>query len=125
MWEEYFPNAKIYALDIESEILINRGRIRSFQCDQSKESDLLNASLAVGVEFDLIIDDGSHVAEHPIQTARTFVPLLAPGGIYIVEDIHLRNAELVQHSIPFTSELVEIRDRDGNVGDLLLRVWGN
>src|SRR5208282_349396 len=40
MWQEYFPEAEIYALDIKSDILINEGRIKSFLCDQSDEVSL-------------------------------------------------------------------------------------
>lgn len=39
--------------------------------------------------FDVILDDGSHMASHMMQSFRhLFVNGLASGGIYIVEDIH-------------------------------------
>lgn len=87
MWEEYFPNADIYALDIDPATLINKGRIHSFQCNQAGEASLKRAATLVGNDFDLIVDDGSHVPRHQNMTARIFVPLLASDGIYIIEDV--------------------------------------
>src|SRR5262249_44884425 len=37
--------------------------------------------------FDLIVDDGSHLWDHQITALRTLLPLMKPGGFYIVEDI--------------------------------------
>ena len=37
--------------------------------------------------LDFICDDGSHVVEDQILTLRTFLPLLAPGGFYVIEDV--------------------------------------
>jgi hypothetical protein len=89
MWEEFFPHAEIFALDIVEEILINRGRIKSFQCDQSKEASLAAAVEKIGTGFDLIVDDGSHVTAHQILTANYLVPrILAKGGLYIIEDVN-------------------------------------
>ena len=42
MWEEFFPEAKIFGCDIHPEVFINEGRIRSCYCDQSKASSLID-----------------------------------------------------------------------------------
>src|SRR5208337_3863139 len=52
MWEEYFPNADIYALDILPEALINKGRIRSYQCNQGSAASLRQAMAFLGNGFD-------------------------------------------------------------------------
>jgi len=61
MWEEFFPNADIYALDNMTEILINQGRIHSRWCDQGSEESLKQVMPFLGRDFDLIVDDGSHI----------------------------------------------------------------
>jgi hypothetical protein len=39
--------------------------------------------------FDVILDDGSHISSHMIDTFRYLFPnALADGGVYLVEDIH-------------------------------------
>ena len=35
---------------------------------------------------DIIVDDGSHLNEHVIETFEVLFPLLKDGGIYVVED---------------------------------------
>jgi hypothetical protein len=38
-------------------------------------------------QFDIIIDDGSHIEDHILKTFHTlFEKYLSPGGIYFVED---------------------------------------
>ncbi len=88
MFEEYFPEAQIFACDIREDTLINEGRIHSVTCDQSDFRSLQNMQIQFGPEpFDVIIDDGSHIPEHQWFTAGHLLPRLAPGGIYIVEDV--------------------------------------
>lgn len=94
MWEEYFPEAEIFGCDIREDTLINEGRIHSFVCDQSSSSSLLKLMRSTGGacrnrigHFDVIIDDGSHQAEHQITSARVLLPYLNRGGVYIIEDV--------------------------------------
>ena len=106
MWEEYFQDAEIYGLDINPDILVNKGRIRSFQCDQGSEDSLRAATARTGGEFDLIIDDGSHLPEHQVLTAKVLIPLiLKPGGIYIIEDVQ-DPGQVVPH-LPYDCEIKE------------------
>jgi len=103
MWEEYWPEAEIYAVDNKPEILINHGRIHSMCADQGDERSMLAIESTFGRDFDLIIEDGSHQPAHQIATARILIPLVAPGGLYIIEDVE-QPAHLAQ-SIPYPSEL--------------------
>ena len=38
--------------------------------------------------FHLIVDDGCHMTGCQVPTARALFPLLLPGGMYIIEDVH-------------------------------------
>lgn len=104
MWEEYFPNASIYAVDIKPEIAINSGRIHSFTADQSSDNslrELFMCFVVEGLKFDIIIDDGSHEPEDQIRTAKICFDfeLLAPDGVYIVEDAPPHDDEFL-HFLP-------------------------
>jgi hypothetical protein len=106
MWQEYFPDAEIYGLDIRPDILVNEERIRSFQCDQGDEGSLRRAAEWAGSGFDLVIDDGSHMAEHQVLTASVLIPLLLePDGIYVIEDV-LEPEKVVSH-LPYKCEVKE------------------
>jgi len=53
---------------------------------QAEPADLRRAHDAGG-PFDAVVDDGGHSYAMQIASFRTLFPLLAPGGVYIVEDI--------------------------------------
>ena len=107
MWSEYFLDAAVWGLDIRGDILVNEGRIKSLQCDQNSEWQLRRAMAAIGGGIDLIVDDGSHVADHMILTAKTLFPFLSPGGVYVIEDVFQRFLDQVVTEIPYECEVVE------------------
>ena len=90
MWRDYFPNAEIYGIDIQSTKL-DFIRIHCFQYDQSDAKQLQNFIDTVGGDFDLIIDDGSHRSDDQIFTANFLRKYLSPNGTYIIEDVKYPN----------------------------------
>lgn len=86
MWRDYFPNANIYAIDIDDKSFLNSERITTAICDQGNTEALWN--VFPGVEFDIIIDDGSHIMQHQQITLKALLPRLKAGGIFIEEDLH-------------------------------------
>ncbi len=38
------------------------------------------------MDFDIIVDDGSHINKHVITTFNILFPLLNHGGLYVIED---------------------------------------
>jgi len=104
MWRDYFPQAEIYAMDCDDKKLITETRIRSFYGNQGDEHHLRMMMKWFGPDFDLILDDGSHQADHQILSANVLVPFLSPTGIYIIEDV-LYPKLLVPH-IKYKCEIV-------------------
>ncbi len=86
MWQEYFPNAQILAIDINPAKYLDNDRVQTFTVDQSNESEL-QLFTEKQQAFDLIIDDGSHHPAHQQLTLSVFFPALKPGGLYIIEDL--------------------------------------
>jgi hypothetical protein len=91
-WDKLFPNLEYYGIDIvdTSNLEYNKEKIKLFKCDQNNKEDLLliikNKNLSG--KLDLIIDDGSHVSEHIINTFTTLFPHIKNGGYYFIEDLH-------------------------------------
>jgi hypothetical protein len=85
MWKHFFPKAQIFGMDIEDKSFVDEDRITTFIGDQSDPSTLRAIAKKIG-RIDVIIDDGSHFSPHIILTFDTLFPLLAPDGIYVVED---------------------------------------
>lgn len=88
MWYDYFPQARIFGLDINACPYLDNDRITTFVADQGNVDDLDSFMKAVGgIEFDAIIDDGSHRPEHQQISFSYFFKRLKVGGLYIIEDL--------------------------------------
>jgi hypothetical protein len=85
MWRTYFPNARIYGIDIFEKSCHNERRIKTFRGSQADEAFLKKTIDEIGSP-DIIIDDGSHLNEHVIKTFQFLFPHLSSSGIYVVED---------------------------------------
>ncbi|MBR0738732.1 hypothetical protein JQ581_17490 [Bradyrhizobium liaoningense] len=86
MWREYFPQAMIYGLDISDFSDFQTNWFRFFRADCGSR-DELGAVIRTGVQFDVIIDDGSHASYHQQTTLDVLFPALKPGGLYVIEDL--------------------------------------
>ena len=109
MWRDYFTKAEVVGVDPFAGLLghgvrfpeprkfLERWqqgkageRIKLIEADQADTSHLERTvrELQPGGAFDMIIDDGSHKHRDQQQTMGYLLPLLKPGGVYIIEDIH-------------------------------------
>lgn len=87
LWEKYFPNAKIAAIDNNYNTLkFSSDRSEIFISDQSDIMRITNF-LRQKEEFNIIIDDGSHVWGDQITFFKTAFPYLSRGGFFIIENI--------------------------------------
>lgn len=85
MWKKYFPFGKIFSLDIYDKSALQENRIKIFKGSQI-DKDFLNEVTNKTGGLDIIIDDGSHINEHVIETFNLLFPKLKDGGVYVVED---------------------------------------
>lgn len=87
IWRSYFgADAVIAGIDIDPGTAANVSLPnRAYIGDQS-DPDLLRRVVAECGPFDIVIDDGSHVAEDQMATLRALWPALADGGLYVIED---------------------------------------
>lgn len=86
MWKKFFKNGKIYSIDIFDKSELEEDRIKIFKGSQVDLHFLEKIINHIG-EIDIIIDDGSHINEHVIQSFIYLFPKLKSGGIYVVEDV--------------------------------------
>lgn len=85
MWKQFFPQGRIYGLDIHDKSFVDEPRIKSFRGSQADPEVLGRIIEEIG-RPDVVIDDGSHRSEHVIASFEILFPLLADDGIYVVED---------------------------------------
>jgi predicted O-methyltransferase YrrM len=96
MWEQYFTRARIIGVDIDP-------RCRGYATDRvhieigSQNDPEFLHHLAASWPPRVVIDDGSHQSYDIIFTFERLFPVLQPGGVYVIEDLHF-------HLIPHEAE---------------------
>ena len=83
-WREIFPCALIVGMDIHHADRAHGDRIEFRRGDQRIRQDCENA--AAGRQFDLIVEDATHVLENTLLTLFWLWPFVKPGGLYVVEE---------------------------------------
>lgn len=89
-FEEYFPNANMVGLDISDKTYLDSDRIKTFTLDQGRKNHLdefVKLCNRSNIQFDFILDDGSHNISHQQLTFGKLFSLVKPGGMYIIEDL--------------------------------------
>jgi demethylmacrocin O-methyltransferase len=86
-WKEYFYNSEITGIDILDLKHMEEDRVNVVLGDQKDEKILNEVNKSYG-PFDIIIDDGSHHNDDMKASFECLFPLLKPGGLYIIEDLH-------------------------------------
>lgn len=108
VWRDYFPNAIIYAADIDKNLIFNEKRIKSYHCDQTSKKSIKIMWNKIKVRnFDLIIDDGLHRFEAGRSFFENSYDKLAKGGIYIIEDV--RNRCLTKYKNYFKDKNIDFQ----------------
>jgi hypothetical protein len=86
MWADYFPNGRILGIDLFPKEMTFGPRISVERGSQDDAAFLTRMSAEHG-PFDIVIDDGSHYPAQVSASFDTLFPLLADGGLYVIEDV--------------------------------------
>jgi hypothetical protein len=134
-WEEYFPNSKIFGADIDTKILFETKRIKTYFCDQTNPKiikDMWNNSELLE-NFDIIIEDGLHTFLANVCFFENSIHKLKKGGYYIIEDIRISEIKLFNKKLeewknkyPYLSfELLKIHPKSKPQDNNLLVIYKN
>jgi demethylmacrocin O-methyltransferase len=86
-WEEYFPAAHIYGVDLFDYSFVNTERIQTMVADQGTIDGLEHIIAVAGDDIDIIIDDGGHYMHQQQLSFGYLYKFLRNGGYYIIEDL--------------------------------------
>lgn len=87
LWLNYFPNCKLFGIDIIDPKYIS-DRFIYQNIDQGNLSQWEYFLDQYGSDFDLIIDDGPHTTPEQMISFNVLFNTLKSGGLYIIEDLH-------------------------------------
>lgn len=84
----YLLNANVYGIDVCKKACAQKlgKNIQTF-CFSATDAKRVEDSFK-DIQFDIIIDDGSHFSSEVIEAFRIFFSKLKPGGVYLIEDLH-------------------------------------
>lgn len=89
MWREFFgQTATIFGIDINPECAGYGGTAGQVRIGSQADPEFLRTVVTEMGGVDIVLDDGSHVASHQRASFDALFPLLADGGLYVIEDLH-------------------------------------
>ena len=88
MWQEYFPRAKVYGIDINPFFITESARVKTCNANQVKREQLQKCIEKFGTTFDLVIDNGGHTMEAQQVSLGFLFRHVRPGGYYAIEALH-------------------------------------
>ena len=84
----YFKNSKIYAGDIFPDLFRYKSkRIKNFYVDSSNENSIYSNIINQGINFDIIIEDASHMLKDQIISLFSMFRILKKEGLFIIEEL--------------------------------------
>ena len=86
-FRDFLPNAKIYGADLDTRILFEEERIKTFFVDQTDPASFTKLKQSIPSDLDLVIDDGLHAPNANIATLNFALTKIKIGGWVVVEDI--------------------------------------
>jgi hypothetical protein len=87
VWRDYFPNAKVVGVDIDSGCLFKESRISTYFMDQTCPTSIKQVFNKFPQKFDFIVDDGLHEYHAGVTLFENCIDNLSNEGIYIIEDV--------------------------------------
>lgn len=116
--------SKVFGADIDKAVLIQEPGIETFYLDQLQPSSFaqMREKIAIIRGFDLCIIDGLHSPYSDLITLIELLPLMAYGGVCVVEDIEKDSqiTSIWQFILERSPEWVSTRSTEFDHGNLLI-----
>jgi hypothetical protein len=90
-WRDWFTHAHIVGLDPQPDCQLDEPGIMTIQADSTDAELMYALGDTLARQFDVIIDDGLHTEEAQLATLCNLWSWLAPGGLYVIEDVRVKD----------------------------------
>jgi tetratricopeptide (TPR) repeat protein len=121
MWRRFFSQATIVGIDIEEGARRCAGDRMEIEIGSQADPAFL-AAVCNKYPPGIVIDDGSHQADHIMASFQAVFPLLAPGGWYVIEDLSITGSldkvPVTPHAYFTQSAMSLLNRRPGDHPDL-------
>lgn len=120
-WRDYFENALIIGVDIDSNNIFQEDRIITINADQRDTSTLQSLVVFTSGGFDVVIDDGSHDIGDQLTSLKSLWGFVKRGGLYIIEDIqNIEHADLFDQFNDASLTVADRRSVKGRYDDIMV-----
>ncbi|HEV8434965.1 MAG TPA: class I SAM-dependent methyltransferase [Thermoanaerobaculia bacterium] len=104
MWRDYLGSrANIVGVDIAPECKVYENEWTAIEIGDQADRQFWSGFRERHSRIDVVIDDGGHQPEQQMTTLEELLPYLAPGGVYICEDVQGQGS----HFAAFTHALAD------------------
>lgn len=129
LWNDYFSDATMVGLEIEEREPLKHfddiSNVTVHQNTSATSFETIRMIEDLGVEFDIIIDDGSHHPNDQIFTCKFWSKFLKDGGVMVIEDVqNIEFCKPITHNLPdgLSYEVIDLRENKGRFDDILIAV---
>jgi hypothetical protein len=127
MWEDYFTKADIIGIDCSDQPHGGMADLRPM-IDEGWDIHIFDAENVTevskrffGTRFDVIIEDAGHEINQQLNLYRIWKEYLAPGGVYIIEDVQdIDRDEMKFLALSPNVEVIDNRKIKGRYDDCLV-----
>ena len=130
MWEKYFLNAQIYALDIIpiTDVwadILHQHRIHIYARINAYDPHVFKRLfLTKALRFDILLDDGPHTLESMVAFITLYSRVMKPDGILVIEDVQSMDwiDVLRTHTPDLLKPFIEVydlREKKGRYDDIV------
>lgn len=136
MWDDFFINADVYAVDILPkekmwEELLNKQTIHLYNSEDAYNPGFIqNEFIDNELQFDVMLDDGPHTLQSMIQFIKLYLPMLKSDGIMIIEDVQqMEWLDILKETVPnnFRNyvQCYDLRQNKGRYDDIVFCINKN
>lgn len=108
-WREWLPGWQIVGIDDGSETCGEATKVDGCTVmlgDAANRAAMSEIGWSYG-PFDVVVDDGSHRGDDQIAALEALWPCVAPGGVYIIEDLHVSYQTTASVAVNYLKTLVD------------------
>lgn len=132
LWGDFFPNAKVYGLDIMDinnvwESIKTDKYILHTNTDAYDDNFFNTHFLNKNIKCDFMLDDGPHTLESMKQFIKLYSQIMTDDGILIIEDvqsfdwIEILKKEVPKHLKPFI-KVYDLRQNKNRYDDIVFTI---
>ena len=106
MWRQHFgPGCRVIGVDIEPACRAYAADGVDIVIGDQSDAGFWAETLPNLPPLNVVIDDGGHQAHQQIASFESIFPTMAPGGVYLCEDLHHRENGFVQYILALGQHL--------------------